>query len=661
MEDIVRPQITNPAILPPGSLINNRYLVQECLAIGEVATVYRCLDRKHPRTSVVAKLLHGRLLSDSKVSARFAREIECTRKINHPNVARVMDVISNAASVGFVMEYIRGINLCTLVESDRLSSIDAIINITSQICSGVAAINSAGIVHRDLKPENMLLTKDGVVKIIDFGIASELGKKLTQPGSILGTIYYMSPEYVAHGQLDERSDIYSIGVICYELITKKPPFDGMSFIAVMEHKVLRDPPAPHTINAACPNELSNIVLRAIERDPNRRYQKAEHLRADLLCCQGRLAMRQESPHPPRPAVFQKTRPALPAKSKIAPALLSARQWIGSIKPSAVFKERLLFAAQSAAALALVTIGAAYIIRGHSTTALTGNAARDKQIALAASPLAPPNPDLKSSAGTDSAAASSEPAAAAHPSSTRSEPRSQTKRQNAPEIMKTDAAANDPPLKKQKTPSEAAQQPKEPQSSSPAKMQHAAREPAPAKAPNRPQIIQTTAKSAATPPLEKPPTQAGQSALQDNDVKTETPPSAATPQEYASKAALLLRLNSYVKPLNARTAGGGTATCVVGTHSFGSSLTQAAAAKGANVRYLPANASPQSMQACKTAFFPAGAQITPELNAELKKLNVLTVTEEKGNGMVDLSLANQTVHVKINHLAAGEAGLKLTPE
>lgn len=260
-------------ILPNGAVIAERYKVLECLGAGSMATVYKCEDRQLPGLILAIKVLHPRIANDPDITERFRQEIVHSYLVNHPNVNRTFDIIASDDVVAFTMEYVSGGDLSRLIDQEPPIALSEIIDTLCQICRGVQAIHEAGIVHRDLKPENILLAADGTIKIVDFGIASaEEGRKITKHEGVMGTLSYVSPEYLAKGQLDKRSDIYALGVIAYELVSGVRPFEAPSIIESMRKKVLTEPEPPHAFRIDCPTELSEVILKAMARDPEERYQ-----------------------------------------------------------------------------------------------------------------------------------------------------------------------------------------------------------------------------------------------------------------------------------------------------------------------------------------------------------------------------------------------------
>ena len=269
--------------LQPGTIIAGRYEVVKCLGEGSMGLVYACRHRELSGHLVGVKVLFPEVAQDKIAAARFRNEIFASYGVSHPNVVRAYEFIKDGDLVAYTMEYVGGGDL-----ADRLSQksnpipVEEIIKILSQMCAGVQAIHDVGIVHRDLKPENILLTKDGNIKIADFGIArTGYGPKLTEHGGVVGTIDYVSPEYMLNSQVDWRSDIYALGILAYEMLTGESPFSGDSVYAVMTQRLKTDPKPPSTIRPECPEKLDGIVLKAMCRDPEERYQSAAQMYYDL--------------------------------------------------------------------------------------------------------------------------------------------------------------------------------------------------------------------------------------------------------------------------------------------------------------------------------------------------------------------------------------------
>ncbi len=269
--------------LQPGTVIGGRYEVVKCLGAGSMGLVYACRHKELTGHLVAIKVLFPEVAQDRIAAARFRNEIFASYGVSHPNVVRAYEYIRDGDLVAYTMEYVGGGDLADrLGRSDSLLPIPDIVRILNQMCSGVQAIHDAGIVHRDLKPENILLTKEGNVKIADFGIArTGHGPKLTEHGGVVGTIDYVSPEYMLNSQVDWRSDIYAIGILGYEMITGESPFRGDSVYATMTKRLKSDPKPPSQVRKDCPPELDRIIARAMHRNPELRYQSAAEMFHDL--------------------------------------------------------------------------------------------------------------------------------------------------------------------------------------------------------------------------------------------------------------------------------------------------------------------------------------------------------------------------------------------
>ncbi len=275
--------------LQPGTVINGRYEVVKCLGTGSMGMVYACRHRELAGHIVAMKVLFSEVARDEVAAARFRNEIVASYGVSHPNVVRAYEYFRDGDLIAYTMEYVNGGDLADKISNHETIPISEIIRMLSQMCSGVQAIHEAAIVHRDLKPENILLTTGGDVKITDFGIARmHSGPKLTDHGGVVGTIDYVSPEYLEQGQVDARSDIYALGVLAYEMITHEPPFKGKSVVESMTMRLRSDPTPPNKLREDCPKGLSSIVLHAMARDPQLRYQNAREMCEDLLVLQRTL-------------------------------------------------------------------------------------------------------------------------------------------------------------------------------------------------------------------------------------------------------------------------------------------------------------------------------------------------------------------------------------
>jgi hypothetical protein len=260
------------------------YEIISTLGVGGMGEVYRARDIRLGR-DVALKILPASFSSDTSRQARFEQEARAVAALNHPNIVAVYDVGTQDSLSYMASELVEGESLRSLIEEGGMPA-RRVIDISAQLADGLAAAHAAGIVHRDLKPENVMHTRDGRVKILDFGLArqtvstgpAEATRTIlatgTTPGAILGTVAYMSPEQVRGQIADHRSDIFSFGTVLHEMISGAQPFRGDSSVEVMNAVLKEDPPE---LPAATSPSLRLIVLRCLEKDPNRRFQSASDL------------------------------------------------------------------------------------------------------------------------------------------------------------------------------------------------------------------------------------------------------------------------------------------------------------------------------------------------------------------------------------------------
>jgi serine/threonine protein kinase len=269
--------------LQPGTVIAGRYEVVRCLGAGSMGLVYACQHKDLAGHLVAVKVLFPEVARDKVAAARFNNEIFASYGVSHPNVVRAYEYLRDGDLVAYTMEYISGGDLADrLARPDSPIPLHDVVDILSQMCLGVQAIHDAGIVHRDLKPENILLTKDKKVKIADFGIArTDGGPKLTEHGGVVGTIDYVSPEYMLNSHVDWRSDIYAMGILAYEMVAGESPFKGDSVYATMTKRIKTDPKPPSSLRPDCPAALDAIILKAMARSPDLRYQSAGEMFFEL--------------------------------------------------------------------------------------------------------------------------------------------------------------------------------------------------------------------------------------------------------------------------------------------------------------------------------------------------------------------------------------------
>jgi serine/threonine protein kinase/tetratricopeptide (TPR) repeat protein len=274
-------QTTNPN-LPIGGTFAGRYQVIEELGKGGMGRVYKVFDTEI-QEKVALKLLNPEIAGDEKTIERFRNELKTARKISHKNVCRMYHLSKFEDAQYITMEYVSGEDLKSMIHMMGSLSGGQAITIAKQICEGLGEAHRLGVIHRDLKPQNIMIDRDGNARIMDFGIARSLkARGITDAGVIIGTPEYMSPEQVDGRETDQRSDIYSLGVILFEMLTGRLPFEGETpFSVAFKHKS-EAAPDPRKINSQIPEELSRVVLRCLEKDKDKRYQRAEEVLSELV-------------------------------------------------------------------------------------------------------------------------------------------------------------------------------------------------------------------------------------------------------------------------------------------------------------------------------------------------------------------------------------------
>jgi eukaryotic-like serine/threonine-protein kinase len=271
------------ADLTPGAIFAQRYKIEQVLGRGGMGVVYRATDQQLDET-VAIKTLPGDVMSRSPEDLeRFKREIRLARKITHRNVLRTFDY-GEAEGVYFIsMEFVRGYTLSELLEESQQMVPRVAMGIARQICRGLQAAHEQGIIHRDIKPQNVLIDHKGEVKLMDFGIArmAEAPEAMTQAGLIVGTPHYMSPEQVQGKPLDPRSDVYSMGVMLYEILVGRRPFESPSLMSVLTAHITEKITPPIEIRPEIGREINAILMRCLAKDPRERYADAGQLLAAL--------------------------------------------------------------------------------------------------------------------------------------------------------------------------------------------------------------------------------------------------------------------------------------------------------------------------------------------------------------------------------------------
>ncbi len=273
-----------------GQIVGGKYLLEEFIGEGGMAVVYRATHVNMERP-VVVKILQGRLAASEKSVQRFERECKVTAKVSHPNVVSVFDVgFINGNQPYLVMEFIKGESLRDKIDHEGPLPLASAAAILIQICRGLQEAHSTGIIHRDLKPENILLQersdRPDWVKIVDFGIAhlsTGAMQRLTKTGSVVGTAEYMAPEQLRDFPLDTRSDLYSLGVMLFEMLTATVPFEADTLEAMLLKAIMDppDPPSKYRQDVQAGSHFDRVVLKAMEKDPDKRYQTATEMRLDV--------------------------------------------------------------------------------------------------------------------------------------------------------------------------------------------------------------------------------------------------------------------------------------------------------------------------------------------------------------------------------------------
>jgi serine/threonine protein kinase len=290
----LKPAEAETAELDVGSEVDGRYKIIELIGEGGMGKVYMA-EHVEIGKRVALKVLHASYSRMPDLVERFRREARAASKIGHPNIVDVTDSGATAdGSVYFVMEYLEGVELGSVIEREGALDIARALRITGQICRALSAAHREGIIHRDLKPENIfLITRGGeadIVKVLDFGIAKTTEaeaareRRLTSPGMAMGTPEYMAPEQAAGRPADARTDIYSLGAIMYEMCTGQPPYSGDNFMEILTKKATQDPPPPITVRGELPQQVSDLVMSAMARNPSERPQTMDGLEYELNKC-----------------------------------------------------------------------------------------------------------------------------------------------------------------------------------------------------------------------------------------------------------------------------------------------------------------------------------------------------------------------------------------
>ena len=267
-----------------GNLIDNRYEIIKSIGEGGMANVYLAIDTILER-QVAVKILRGDLSDDEKFIRRFQREAKSASSLRHPNIVEMYDVGEDDGKYFIVMEYVNGKTLKSLIKKRGLLNLSEVIDIMLQLTSGIACAHDSYIIHRDIKPQNVMILEDGRVKITDFGIAMALNNnELTQTNSVMGSVHYLPPEQASGSGSTIKSDIYSLGILMYELLTGRVPFKGENAVEIAIKHMKEQLPSVCKHNSSIPQSVENIVLKACAKNPKNRYNTVAEMYEDLKTC-----------------------------------------------------------------------------------------------------------------------------------------------------------------------------------------------------------------------------------------------------------------------------------------------------------------------------------------------------------------------------------------
>lgn len=263
-----------------GTVLKDRYRILEKIGSGGMADVYLADDLLLNR-KVAVKVMHENLASDESFVRRFKREAQAAARLNHPNIVSVYDWGSEDSTYFIVMEYITGKTLKALIKEKGVLPVDFGLEVATQIASALSFAHRHEVIHRDIKPHNIIITEDGLVKVTDFGIARAKSSSVTDTGTIMGSVHYLSPEQAQGLPATELSDIYSFGVLMYEMFTGSLPFEGDSAVSIAMKHASEEAVRPSSLNPLIPEGLEAVILKAMAKDPFDRYQSAQELLEDL--------------------------------------------------------------------------------------------------------------------------------------------------------------------------------------------------------------------------------------------------------------------------------------------------------------------------------------------------------------------------------------------
>ena len=355
-----------------------RYEMLSELGQGAMGVVYKARDPLIDRVVAIKTINLGLALDEKEeYEGRFYQEARAAGRLNHPNIVTIYDV-GKSGNIAFIaMEFLQGSELRDMLREERGMPVSQIVEIVAQVAEGLSYAHQHGIVHRDIKPSNIMLVRDGRIKITDFGIARMPSSAVhTQTGMVLGSPKYMSPEQVLGKEIDRRSDIFSLGVMLYEMLTGTSPFVGENVNAIMYQTLNLVPPATSTLNPEVPDMLNFIVAKALAKGVEDRYQNALDLAKDLRACRDTL-----------PSPERKTKP-VPAEKTRLNGLAIAEQ-VEDLAPSTLGLSRSFDSSEATLRLAALTADPADVDELSKTLKVAKTAAR---------PVVDDNPNEEESAG-----------------------------------------------------------------------------------------------------------------------------------------------------------------------------------------------------------------------------------------------------------------------